>query len=86
MSAGSSSVHAEMCVFNVETSRLLRRELHTKGAGHGRGTHENAPRPTFDMFAVSYDVNPAASLSNRAAEIRVSSMGSKLITITKPKI
>lgn len=57
-----------------------------KGAGHHHGTHENAPRLMFDMFAVSYDVNPAASLSTSAAEIRASSMGSKLITITKPKI
>ena len=86
MSAGSSSIHAEMCVFNVKTSKLLRRELYGRSVSHDRGTRENAPRPRFDVFAVSYDVNPAASLSNRAAEIRVSSMGSKLITITKPKI
>jgi len=75
-----------MCVFNAKTSKLLRRELYGKSVSHDRGTRENAPRPMFDMFAVSYDVNPTASLLTRAAEIRASSMGSKLITITKPKI
>jgi len=69
MSAGSPSIHAEMCVSNVKTSKLLRRELYGKSVSHSRGTHDNAPRPMFDMFAVSYDVTPAASLSTRAAEI-----------------